>query len=92
MSLAFYPPLVTPTMALNMRQNAGRGTNGTCPVCGTGFSKKRVWHVFCSPKCRKRAWLLRRQTATYTDVRNDIAAIKADVAWMKEHFGKMHCF
>jgi len=84
MSFAFYPPLITPTMALNMRQNAGRGTNGTCPVCGDGFTKKRVWHAFCSPRCRKAAWLLIHRTATYTDIRIEIKDIKASLARIEE--------
>jgi len=74
----------TSTMALNMRQNAGRGTNGTCPVCGTGFSKKRVWHAFCSPKCRKAAWVINHRAGIYMDIRIEIKDIKASLARIEE--------
>jgi len=75
------------TMPRNRRQNGSISTMSTCPVCGAGFAKYRSWHVFCSPKCRKAAWLMSHRTGTYTDVRNDIAAIKADVTAIKNHFG-----
>jgi uncharacterized Zn finger protein (UPF0148 family) len=66
----------TPRMAENMRQNATVSTTITCPVCGTSKPRKRRWEVFCSPKCRKAAWLLNHRTGTYTDIRQDIADIK----------------
>ena len=75
------------TMALNMRQNASRGTNGICPVCGDGFNKKRAWHAFCSPKCRKTAWIINHRAGISADIRIDIAAIKADVAAIMKIIG-----
>jgi hypothetical protein len=53
-------------------------------VCGASYPKHRRWQTFCSPKCRKRAWLINHRTGAYTDIRTDIAAIKADVAAIKE--------
>ena len=75
------------TMALNMRQNGAGTKNIVCPVCGAVKPKKRGWHSFCSPRCRKKAWLINHRTGIYTDVRNDIAAIKADMAWIVRHLG-----
>lgn len=35
---------------------------GLCPVCGVSVSlRKRTDSVYCSPKCRTRAWRLRRE-------------------------------
>ena len=68
------------TVGLNRRQNGSISTNAVCPVCGGGFNKYRAWHVFCSPKCRKRAWMTSHRTGVYTDIRIEIAKIKADVA------------
>lgn len=87
MSLAFYSTLISPTEAQDKRQNGSDSTKSACLVCGAEFAKYRRWHAFCSPKCRKQAWLISHRTGIYTDVRNDIAAIKADVATIKKHFG-----
>lgn len=32
----------------------------TCPVCSQGFNPKRKWHIYCNPKCRKEAWLVKK--------------------------------
>ncbi|NEB32894.1 hypothetical protein G3I62_28030 [Streptomyces sp. SID14446] len=38
---------------------------GLCPVCGVSVSlRKRTDSVYCSPKCRTRAWRLRREAAS----------------------------
>lgn len=75
------------TMALNRRQNGSGSTMSTCPVCRAEYAKYRRWQTFCSPRCRKTAWVIRHRTGIYTDVRNDIAAIKADMAWIVRHLG-----
>lgn len=60
------------------------GRSALCGACGAKFIKKRDWHIYCSNKCRGKRWKADKfhapRTGTYTDVRNDIAAIKADVA------------
>jgi predicted nucleic acid-binding Zn ribbon protein len=61
----------------NMRQNAVGTTIFTCPVCGTSKPRKRRWETFCSPRCRKAAWVLNHRTGTYTDIRKELADIKA---------------
>ena len=80
MTSAFYPPLISPTEAQDRRQNGSESTNATCLVCGTEFAKYRRWHAFCSPKCRKQAWLISHRTGVYTDVRMEIKDIKASLA------------
>jgi len=87
MSLAFYPPLITPTMALNMRQNASGSKTLACCVCGAVVPRKTRWQTSCSPKCRKRAYLISHRTGTYTDVRHDIAAILTRLGRLEKHFG-----
>ncbi len=32
-----------------------------CTICGTDFEAKRGHHVFCSPKCRLKAFEARRE-------------------------------
>ncbi|WP_143645479.1 hypothetical protein [Streptomyces swartbergensis] len=40
-----------------------RYVEGRCPVCGWSVSlRKRRDAVYCSPKCRTRAWRLRSET------------------------------
>lgn len=56
----------------------------TCLVCRTLYPKYRYWQSFCSPKCRKQAWVINHRAGIYTDIRHDVAAIKADVAVIKE--------
>ncbi|MFJ4633909.1 hypothetical protein [Streptomyces sp. NPDC088847] len=37
---------------------------GRCPACGVSVSvRKRTDSVYCSPKCRTRAWRLRRESS-----------------------------
>jgi hypothetical protein len=75
------------TKPLNRRQNGSISKKGSCPLCGTGFAQYRSWHRFCSPRCRKKAWLIKHLAGTNADVRNDIAAIKADVARVVRRLG-----
>ena len=78
----------------NRRPDASSARNSVCPVCKAVFAKYRKWHVFCRSKCRKSAWTAGHRVGTYTDIRIDIAAIKAaqimiamDMAAIKTHFG-----
>jgi lysine/ornithine N-monooxygenase len=75
------------TMPQNRRQNGSGSTMSTCLVCRAEYAKYRRWQTFCSPRCRKTAWVISHRTGTYTDVRNDIAAIKADMARVVHHLG-----
>ena len=68
------------TMALNMRQNASGSKTLACCVCGAVVPRKTRWQTSCSPKCRKRAYLISHRTGTYTDIRIEIKDIKASLA------------
>ena len=75
------------TMPRNRRQNGSGSTISVCPVCRAEYVKYRCWQSFCSSRCRKKAWVINHRTGTYTDVRNDIAAIRADVDLIVRHLG-----
>jgi len=75
------------TMPRNRRQNGSESTSAICLVCRATYVKYRRWQSFCSPRCRKRGWLINHRTGAYTDIRTDIAEVKADVAAIKRHFG-----
>ena len=60
---------------------------GTCLVCRTVYPKYRYWQSFCSPRCRKMAWVINHRAGTYTDVRNDIKDIKASLARIEAKVG-----
>ncbi|MDQ0408871.1 hypothetical protein ABVB69_32270 [Streptomyces sp. NPDC000349] len=51
--------------ALDVIQGGGiLWSQGRCPVCGVSVSvRKRTDSVYCSPKCRTRAWRIRREKA-----------------------------
>ena len=62
-------------------------TMSTCLVCRTVYPKYRYWQSFCSPRCRKMAWVINHRTGVYTDVRHDIAAILTRLGRLEKHFG-----
>jgi len=74
-------------IARDRRQNGSGSTMGTCLVCRTLYPKYRSWQTFCSPKCRKQAWIINHRTGVYTDVRHDIAAIKAQIGRIEVRLG-----
>lgn len=69
------------------RQNASDSAIVRCLSCGRGVPRKRRWQAFCSPKCRKAAWLISHRTGTYTDVRQILSAIQVDIARIKTQLG-----
>ena len=70
-----------------MRQNALSATNSRCPVCGGGFVKKRAWQSFCTPKCRKQAWVLSKRVGAYTDIRLTLAEILVRLRTIESKLG-----
>ena len=73
--------------SLNRRQNGLGLTKATCLVCGARYAKYRAWQTFCSPKCRKQAWIINHRAGAYTDVRNDIAEIKTSLSRIESRLG-----
>ena len=67
-----------------MRQNAAGRQNFTCPVCGAIKHRTRRWQAFCSPACRKAAWLIGHRTGTYTDIRAQLDRIEKDLGTIKQ--------
>ncbi|MDD5534061.1 MAG: hypothetical protein PHC52_14815 [Syntrophales bacterium] len=49
----------------------------TCPICGQRRPKNRKWSTYCSDKCRKAAWRIRKENETPADVRATLARIES---------------
>lgn len=67
-----------------MRPDALCGANSTatgpstsCPICGAVRSKSRKWTTYCSDRCRKAAWLIRKQSETPADIRATLGRIES---------------
>ena len=67
-----------------MRPDALCGANSTatgpstsCPICGAVRSKSRKWTTYCSDRCRKAAWLIRKQSETPADIRATLSRIES---------------
>ena len=67
-----------------MRPHALCGANSTatgpstsCPICGAVRSKSRKWTTYCSDRCRKAAWLIRKQSETPADIRATLGRIES---------------
>ena len=51
-----------------------------CAVCGAKFAKTRKWNDFCSDKCRKLAWRIRRRLDVPADVRATLSRIEGGLS------------
>jgi hypothetical protein len=47
-----------------------------CRSCGASYAKYRTWQVFCSPGCRKAAWIESKQTEVPSDLRATLNRIE----------------
>jgi hypothetical protein len=56
-----------------------RGELITCPICGKTQKKTRPWSVYCSGRCRKAAYSLRKKDETPADIRATLARIESKI-------------
>jgi hypothetical protein len=70
-----------------MRPNAWREPNAICPVCKTGFKKKRAWQVFCSAKCRGAMWRAKRSSPPTYEIRTQLDELKAAIDRVERYLG-----
>jgi hypothetical protein len=66
----------------NMRPTHFRETSAPCAVCGKPFLKRRAWAQFCGDPCRKAYHKNLRVTGIDTNIRKDIAEIKAKLDYL----------
>ena len=58
-------------LAYKARLMAGPSGTGTCGICGNLFPRGREDQLFCSSKCRTRAWRVRRSVSTASHSHSD---------------------
>lgn len=61
------------------RQNASLGSKRHCSMCGVEFTPYRRWQTFCSPRCRKAAFLMSKRVGMHSDIRSDISDIREKI-------------
>jgi hypothetical protein len=74
----------TTPLADSRRRNAslrgdldGSRPVAVCRVCGDSYVKYRPWQNYCSPKCRKAAWLDSKKTEVPSDLRATLNRIES---------------
>jgi hypothetical protein len=76
-------PSVSPARPETMRADASWASPArparvrACGVCGAKFAPSRKWQDFCSDKCRKLAWRIRRRLDTPADIRATLNRIES---------------
>lgn len=56
---------------------AAPGPSTTCPICGALRPKSRKWSTYCSDRCRKAAWKIKKQSEPPSDIRATLSRIES---------------
>lgn len=62
--------------ALREANAANPSRSTTCPICGCQRPKNRPWSTYCSDKCRRAAWRLKKDAEIPADIRATLGRIE----------------